>query len=183
MEEVNPIVKISTADYAFDNLDEMKEAGIERTNYLSIYTNDPSILLKLEPHASVLESDDDAAIQKGTTEKIKTVLAARKTYLTRFLQSGTVAGIFIGSSFWYLFPGWSNHDFRKVTIGLTALIVGLLWSWWAMTKSRTVYPTIHLSPKRARPNVLDRKKGDIVLALISAIAGAIVALVISKLIQ
>src|SRR5258708_4885041 len=136
MEEVNPIVKISTADYAFDNLDEMKEAGIDRTNYLSIYTNDPSILLKLEPHASVLESDDDAAIQKGTIEKIKQILAIRKTYLTRFLQSGTLAGMFIGSSFWYLFPGWSNHDFRKVTIGITTLVVGLLWSWWALTKSR-----------------------------------------------
>jgi hypothetical protein len=148
-EEVNPDIKISTADYAFDNLQEMKESGIEKTNYFSMHTTEPGISLKLEPYSSTLQCDDDVA-SKATIERIRFILLRRKRYLTRFLKSGVLAGIVIGFSSWYLLPGLANRDISKIAIGLITLIVGLLWSWWAIVKSHMVYPTIYLTARKKR---------------------------------
>jgi len=145
--KLNPNVKISTADYAFDNLEELKQAGIERTNYLFMHITEPSISLKLEPYTAALLRDEDTHDQKGAVENIRQVLFSRRQYLALFLQSGVLAGVFIGFSAWYLFPGVSRHDVGQITIGLTTLIVGLVWSWWAIIRSHTVYPTIYLSKK------------------------------------
>ena len=147
-EEISPDIRISTADYAFDNLQELKDFGIEKTNYLSMHTTEPSISLKLEPYSSTLQCDDGTAVQKATIERIRYILLRRKRYLTRFLKSGVLAGIVIGLSAWYLIPGFAGHDFGKIAIGFTTLLVGLIWSWWAIVKSHMVYPTIYLTPKK-----------------------------------
>jgi hypothetical protein len=149
-EEVNPDIKISTADYAFDNLQELKESGIEKTNYFSMHTTEPSISLKLEPYSSTLEWDEDAAKSKATIERIRFIVVRRKRYLTRLLKSGVLAGIVIGFSSWYLIPGLASRDTGKIAIGFITLVVGLLWSWWAIVKSHMVYPTIYLTPGKKR---------------------------------
>ena len=149
-EEVNPDIKISTAEYAFENLQELKEFGIEKTNYLTMSTTEPGISLKLEPYLSTLQCDDEATAKIAVIERIKYVLLRRKRYLTRLLKSGVLAGIVIGFSAWYLIPGFASNDFRKIAIGSTTFIVGLLWAWWAIVKSHMVYPTIYLTPRGVR---------------------------------
>lgn len=149
-EEVNPEIRISTADYAFDNLEELKASGIEKTNYLSMHTTDPSISLKLEPYSSTLQCDDSVAIQRATIDKIRHILFRRKRYLTRILRSGVLAGIVIGFSSWYLIPGIPGHDVRKILLGGITLVLGLVWAWWAIEKSHMVYPTIYLSPRNKK---------------------------------
>lgn len=179
--EVNPDVRISTADYAFENLEELKESGLEKTHYLSIEITEPNISLKLEPYLATLQCDDDTAVQRGTIEKIKSVLLHRKRNLTKFLQSGVLAGVCVGFSAWYLIPGLADHDVRKITIGLTTFLVGLVWSWWAIVRSHTVYPTIYISQRRTPPRFWEARKDEIILAIIAAIVGSVITLLISKL--
>jgi len=179
--EVNPDVRISTADYAFDNLEELKESGVEKTHYLSMEISEPNISLKLEPYLATLQCDDDTAIQRGTIEKIKNVLLRRKRNLTKFLQSGVLAGVCVGFSAWYLIPGLADHDARKMGIGLTTFVVGLVWSWWAIVRSHTVYPTIYISPRRTPPQFLERRKDEIILAIIAAVVGSLITLLVSRL--
>ena len=144
---LNPDVHISTADYAFENLDELDEAGIDKTNYLTMHITDPSISLKLEPYAAALNSDDNSDVPKEAIEKIRKILLRRTQYISRFLQSGPLAGFWIGFSLYYLIPGFTKNDMSMIEIGSGILLLGLIWSWWALIKSHTVYPTIYLKSK------------------------------------
>jgi hypothetical protein len=143
--EIKPDVRISTADYAFDNLDELKQAGIEKTHYLTMYITDPNVTLKLEPYSAALNSDDHSETPKDAIEKIKKILLNRTQYVSRFLQSGPLAGFWIGFSCYYLIPGITGNETKLIGIGAGILVLGLLWSWWALVKSHAVYPTIYLS--------------------------------------
>lgn len=173
---LNPTVMISTADYAFDNLGELREAGLDRTNYLSIYISNPDISLKLEPFFAALQSDDNTAASREAVESIKSVLLSRTQYLARFLQSGPIAGAFAAFSFWQLIPGFSKADVGKIMIGLIMLVVGLIWSWWAIARSHSVYPTVYLSDRKAPRHFFARRQNEIILAAVSAVVGAIITM-------
>jgi hypothetical protein len=147
LEEINPDVRISTADYAFDNLEELKQAGIDKTNYLTMHINDPGISIKLEPYSASLQGDEQSQDAKEAIDKIRKILLRRTQYISRFLQSGLLAGFWIGFSCYYLIPGITRNDATKIEIGAGILLLGLIWSWWALIKSHTVYPTIYLSTK------------------------------------
>ena len=147
LQEINPDVHISTADYAFENLEELKQAGIDKTNYLTMHITEPNISLKLEPYAAALNTDDNSEVPEEAIEKIRKILLHRTQYVSRFLQSGPLAGFWIGFSCYYLIPGFTANDAKLIAIGAGILTLGVLWSWWALIKSHTVYPTIYLSSK------------------------------------
>ena len=65
---------------------------------------------------------------------------------------------------------------------LTMFSVAALWAYWSFHSEFHKYSIIHIKRKRNEGNFLTRRKDDLILAIISASIGAILTILVTKLV-
>lgn len=86
-------VLISTSDYEFANVSELKSLKVDQINTLKISIREPHIWVSLEPSEARLYAANDDAMSRGLLEQVKQVFMARKRPFHRLRRTVFCLGL------------------------------------------------------------------------------------------
>jgi hypothetical protein len=72
-----------------------------------------------------------------------------------------------------------DRNYLALLEGVTLLMLSSLWVWWPL-KGVHGRRVIHLEMKSDAPNFFQRKKDELILSLIAAMIGALIAFAVTQ---
>ena len=184
--EASNDIEISTDEYELETIKEIKESDKEILNSLSIMIHEPYVSLELKPNEVWLYISEDEPVSRGVFEKIKQLLSSRRQKLywlakINWISGGMFYGAIAGSSVLFLGPGILEKNIYNILLGCSILILGLILSLWSYNLWMKRHSIIYTKRRIESTSFWNRKKDDIVLAIIFAIVGSIITLLITQL--
>lgn len=179
LQELVTDIEISTDEYTLTDIGELSKSNKEYFTFLKLATRDPYISTDLKPDGIWLYIAKDDTVSRGAFEKIKQILVKRKRPFAWLLHNSVIPGLFIG-----LALGWGlvQGSFVGRLLAISALILGVSWFWYGHRDRFEKYSLIIRKHRIEAPNFFKRKADEIVLAIIAAIIGSLLTLVVTKLI-
>jgi len=175
-------VQIRVGPYLLDDVAEMTELAERQVTDVIIQAHHPGIWIALCKSYARLEFDDDSPEARGVFEMTADVLRKRAPLPKWVVESSLIlSSVLLALVF---------------CLGIALLLVGkygpALWAFvgllgvaapfrYAYRLRNECYAVVFTTDRTEQPSFLVRHKDDIVLAIISAVTGAIVTLLISKL--
>jgi hypothetical protein len=185
LNEISDDVKISTKEYQFENIEEVKKIEGETINSLSFDTHRPGLSLTLEPGGIFLHVFSETPALRGIFEILKQLLHNRRRKFAWLYNdlSMVFGGVLIGGSTWFLFPGISKKNPYLISAGCACIILGVIYWWWSWQVYFRRYSTIFLKRRAELPSFWKDKRDQIILAIISAVIGSLITVVATKLLH
>lgn len=181
LQEVATDVEISTDEYTLTDIGQLPELKREFFTFLELATREPYISVNLKPNGIWLYIAKDDMVSRGAFEKIKRILVKRKRPFAWLLHNSVMSGLFTGLALNLLGWGFIQGSSVGRVLGIFALILGVWWSWYGHKDHFTKYSLIIPKHRIDEPNFFKRNADDVVLAIIAALVGSLLTLVIAKL--
>jgi len=178
--ELTGAIDIQTAGYRLANLEELPQLRTDTIDSLALRCHDPYVSLTIEPGRIWLYIDDNSPVQRGLFEKIKAYINSKYPLGRWVLDNSIMPGNLGGASLALLVMGAMRGSNLFLTIGIAGVILSFFWIWWAIFGVRKRRIMI-LTRRSEASNFLVRKKDDLILAIVSALLGALVTFVVTKL--
>lgn len=175
--QVSPTINITTSSHSFDGLEDLRENGPKTFHRLQIASSEPYITLDLQPYKIEIYISDDTPEERGILEQLKSRLLKCRAPLA-WTTSNRIGPFVFGATITALVI-WV----RPLWIASLALLPVLLLLLAGWRLSFNTYATIHLVTRAERPSFWERNKDQILLAIISGVIGAFIALAIQFLSQ
>jgi len=181
LQEVSKKVKISTNDYAFEDLKELVNKKYESINKLHISISDPYVSLDLESYGISLYIEKDEPISRGLFEKIKQILIQRKRPFGWLLTNWYLAGIFAGISIPLLIIGIEKNISSFIILGIIPFgCIAAIWTVYGLRNQSKSNSIIIPKYKNEAPSFIKRNSDKIILIIFSALAGGIITFLVEK---
>ena len=171
-------IMIQTDRMQFDNLQELGTLTVEQLFKLSISNDDVS--LSMEPNQIWLFAHNDGPIAQGQFEQIRRLVNNRSTIFKRILQRSSVSGIIAGIGIILTFDAVLASNTNKIILGILLISFAVGYGIASFRLNINRYSTIVLARKKDRPSFIKRNKDSIWIAIISAILGGLITVLISK---
>jgi hypothetical protein len=166
-------VEISTENYKFKSIEELKEhAGLQTLPVLQIHCHEPYVtidLTRMEARLYVSHGDHAASI----SHEIDPILAQCQRWLP-WAYSSWFATVYLivvfGSDYLFL---WGRTDTPSVIV-FQVLGLGFLWIMWAAFVSVRRSSVIRMQRRADRRPFVERNQDQLIMLLIGAIVGGMV---------
>lgn len=175
--EVSNKVEIIADEYKLDDSDEFSKLRKEMVDSLIIRSLEPWISLSIEYVDSNIYLDQDTALSRGILEKVKEILKRRRrrfSWLSRDNLVGVFFSLFSLVLFFLIYKGISQKSFLYILLGIFDLLFGSLFIRFCVKLGRNI---IYLKRHAESKSFWKRRKDEIIIAVISAIVGAVVTII------
>jgi len=186
LREVSPNVELSTDEHKFSDVKEWAEVKRDYFTNLQIATRNPYVSLDLSERSVWLYIAEDTPQSRGVFEKIKRFLMNRKhprQWLLNFWMPNLVLYIWIflfNLALWGRIPFWGSKSTVWTVSGICFL--GYAYWWWLTFRAQTRRYSIIVPKYRVdAPRFWKRNADKIVVAIIAAIFGSLLTLLIKAL--
>ncbi|MGA2466707.1 MAG: hypothetical protein ABSH06_20445 [Thermodesulfobacteriota bacterium] len=185
LKEISNDLEISTKDYQFENIEEVKKIERETINSLSFDTHRPGLSLTLEPDGIFLHVFNETPALRGIFEILKQFLHSRRRKFAWLYNPICMVfgGAIIGIATWFLLPGISKKNPYLISVGCACIILGVIYWWWTWQVDFKRYSTIFLKRRAELPSFWKDKRDQIIVAIISAVIGSLITVVATKLLH
>jgi len=178
LHEVSPNIIVSSKEYEFENIDDISKLENKTIHYLIMQINEPHIKLEFANSSISFYASKDDFYTRGIASKIKEVFAKRERPLM-WLFNPKVTGGIIGTSIALYFLKKEILPLRYIPlielVSYLLFVFGLLFGWYSMKIDFNRYATIHLENFKSKISFWQKNKDAILLAILSAIFGAILS--------
>lgn len=170
-------VEIETGEFKTSDPSELTDMASKfrsgRFPRVKISGHVPYVSLELLPQRARAYISEDSVEQRGVISKARDVLNRRKK-----LKPGLVSGFFV---FVLSTVGFNLIEDRQFTIGF--ILLGFAFLCWPVIVNLSMKNTVTVNTSRLsdRSHFFSRKRDDLILAMISAIVGGAIAIVVAKL--
>lgn len=181
LRSVSSDIRITTGQYALDNLGELPLLKREFLRELEITIREPHVSLECSHSGIWLYISDDNPISRGLFDKVREILLQRRRLLAPLGFVSGLGGALFSAGLFALFRGMIKaHAITVVgAILCLALAIGAIWySYWEQERG---YAIIIPKYEMDAPSFLKRNADQVALAVISAILGGLIALLLAKL--
>lgn len=162
--------------YSSEEFKNFKEPNIEQFHDIEVNSNGEKIYLNLR--LRVFEADiyisEHSSIGRGLLEKVSTIVTNRKKPLGWLYTNPFFIGIPIFLVLLMLEKG-------TYLMSLFVLSLAILWIFCAYKLTFEQYSTLYLKKRNQMPSFFERRKDEIVIAIISATLGALFTLFMTKI--
>ncbi len=186
LREVSPNVELSTDEHKFSDVKEWADMKRDYFTNMQVATRDPYVSLDLSKSSVWLYIAEDTPQSRGAFEKIKRFLMDRKPpgqWLLNFWMPSLVLNVSIllfNLALWGKIPLWGKNGIFLTVTGL--FMLGCVWWWWLAFRAQTRKYSIVVPKYRLdAPDFWKRNADKIVIAVISAIVGGLLTLLIKVL--
>lgn len=173
-------VEIEAAGYQLENLQELEKLSNETINELRIVGHAPLISLHFGPSSVYLFIDEDTHHQLGLFEEIKSFVNSKRRKLSWLTQSSLGPGLLVGLAFKFIPLNKNELTTYSVLLVSSMFILAIFWGWWSFHSYFKKYSIIYTKRTRKDGSFFQRKKDELVLAVISASIGAAITLLVTK---
>jgi hypothetical protein len=173
-------VEIEASGYALDDVSELENLSNEVINELHIQGREPYVSLHFKPNDVYLYIDEDTHHQIGVFEEIKSYVHSRRRKLSWLTQSSIAPGILGGIAFQFIPIEKDEITVYSVSFVVSMFTLAIFWGWWSFHSSFKKYSIIYTKRSRKDGRFIQRKKDDLLLAIISASVGAAITLLMTK---
>ena len=183
LREVSDKVEITAGEFSLDSADELSNIPQRSLDRLYVASAEPRVSLDLTGYHCVLRRGENTAETRGTFEKIKELLRARRRRAWLLAMSDLtmiiLASVFMLSFFAGLFLG---VPWLLVTSGVVfcALLVLVVWMLkWGVRRQSIVI----LQNRSETPSFWERNRDPILVRVIPTLVGVIVGSALTLLFQ
>lgn len=177
---VTESVEIQAGEFLVEPTDKLSDLGVPVFRELTIRTTKPAVLVILGARGAVITANDDDPSTRGVFEIVKDSLVTRERRFAGLRGHEMASGIILAMGLSAFL--WTSVLLAvRITIAFAGLTLGILMALPMLRGVRGTYSTIIAKPRSEGISFWRRKADDIVLALISAIIGALITLAITKL--
>ncbi len=172
-------IKIENEEYKFNSLDELKSLKKDFITDIKLSQSTPHVSISFTQSSVWLFASNDSLESVGIYEQIRNHILSRRRKLAWLTENSALGSMCIGFSIWFLL---FEHSLYSLFLALSLLTLGALWSWHSFRSTfkryAVIYPLIY---RKEHFGFFGRKKDEICLVIISAILGAVVTLILTKL--
>jgi len=180
LREVSPNVELSTDEHKFSDVKEWADMKRDYFTNMQVKTRDPYVSLNLSKSSVWLYIDEDTPQSRGAFEKVKRFLMERKPPGQWLLNAWMPPIVF--SLLWIPFDLalWGKNWALLTVTGI--FMLGNVGWWWLAVRAHThKYSVIVPKYRVEAPNFWQRNADKIVVAIISAVFGSLLTLLIKAL--
>jgi hypothetical protein len=175
IKEIDAQPKIQVEDFRLDNLEEMTSLKKDMLHEMNISSTRPYISLEMRPSWIRLYISEDKAESRGIFEKIRTILVSRKRPFTWIIHNSFLYSVWCILALYGVVWG-----VRLKSIILTAsfaiiFILAIVFTIYGINDQFKRYTIIIPKYKQDSPNFIKRNRDKIIIAIISAIIGAVLS--------
>ena len=182
LKEVNDNITLEGFDFYLDNIEELKDINETVLTELKISIRKPNLSVYLKPDGVSIYAGEDTAIHRGLFEEIKNQLKKHRRPFSLITHNTTVAfslaGALIGISISLITKTFTSFEYYRIIACCIIILASVVWSKITYSNRNNKYSIIYPKRRKEAPNFLKRQKDQIILALISAIFGALFTLLI-----
>lgn len=182
--QINNEVRIESSGYLLSDISELIKLNKNELNDLEISISSPHVSLDLNPDGIWLYAAKDDPIEVGLFEQLKQFLQANKRPLTIITQSSVLAGLTSGLLFGYYLQKNQQKTLYDTMLGLSIFILSVIWSWWSIfgadKRHTIIYPLLN---RNMQSSFFMRNKEPLLISGISAFIGAIITILLTKLLS
>jgi hypothetical protein len=181
LSEISPRIELSNHDHKFNDVKEWAEVKKAYHTDIQMGARGPYISLDMNERSVFLYIAEDTAQSRGVFEKIKRLLADRKPPGHRLLNPWMPA-IAFSVCLWALLFLASSITRWAILGAISTLLVGAI-GWWVLAwrfrfkKYSVIIPKYRIEA----PNFWNRNSDKIVVAIIAAVLGSLLTLLINSL--
>ena len=174
-------VDISTDEYVLDNIQELENISTEILTSMTIKSSSPYISLKLYDNSLQVYISNDDAISRGILEKIKQLLISRRrrTFFIYKTWFHSIYGAFGTLSWLIIITGLAKDNIPAILFGIIFAVIIYLMLKWSKKISFKKYCTIYLKKRIDTPSFWKRNRDQITIAIIAALTGGLVTLLLT----
>lgn len=171
-------VLIQTSNNQLDNVDELVSLRKDMLHDLKIYGRRPYISIDMEPNQIWLFVSEDTPESRGLFEKVKVVLLKCTRPFTWLLHSSFLNGIAWPLTILGAVLSWRMNSNLLTAFFAILFLLCVLWVVYGYYDRFNRYTVVVPRHRIDSPNFLKRNTDKIVLAIISALIGALVSYVL-----
>ena len=180
LREVSPDVELSTDEHKFSDVKEWADLKRDYFTNMQVATRNPYVSLGLSKSSVFLYIGEDTPQSRGAFEKIKRFLMDRRPPGQRLLNVWMPSLVFNVWLILFYLALWSKNWTLLTVTGI--FMLGCVWWWWRAFRAQTRKYSIIVPKYRIdAPNFWKRNADKIVVAIISAVFGGLLTLLIKAL--
>lgn len=172
-------LEIEASGYVLESISELEALNNEVINDLRIVGRDPYVAVHFKPSEVWLYTNGDSLQQIGIFEEVKSYVHSKRRKLTWFTESSIIPSLLLGALLSML-STLKDETKTSVLILVSMFFFSVLWLWWSFHSSFKRYSVIHTKRNRKDGGFIQRKRDDLLLALFSASAVAVITLVLTR---
>jgi len=178
-----PKIEIFADGFKLDDFSELSKINKENIVDFKISAHDPYLSVDFSGDSvSIFLSDEDDIKLRGLADKIGDILSERKSYFLRFFANTFAPNLLTLISLILIFSLIKESKTQLFLI-LFCILFTLLWFLWAFKISTKKHTLIYLYDHSSTSSFFKRNKDNIFLAVLSALTGGIITLVITWLLK
>ncbi len=181
LQKVSSEIRITTEEFKLENIGQLVDLKVDYLTQLKIESWNPYLSLELAPFQIWLYISDDEPTLRGAYEMIKAVLLQSKPIFPRWLYTPYVPAIFIGAFTILLLRLLPLGDVLGGALAALGLLGAVLWSVYGYVYATTKHSVIIPRYRVDAPSFLTRNSDRIIIAILSAVATAGAAFVVTRL--
>lgn len=174
-------VEIQSGDNLLDSLGELQSLKKEVLHDLTISGKQPYISVDMNPDSLSLYITEDTPESRGLFEKVKDVLVRCRRPFTWLLHNSFLSGIPWGFAVFFALLGAKTQSWSLATLSVILSLLGLIWVFYSIRDWSKRYTVIVPRHRIESPGFVKRNKDKILLAIFSAIFGALVTYLLTHL--
>jgi hypothetical protein len=175
LEEPCDRVEIQTGDKVLDSLDELQSLKKEVLHKLKISGWAPYISVDMSPNQIWLYIAEDTPESRGLFEKIKTVLVRCQRPLSGLFHSSSLVGLAWPLTIWGVVLGLKVDSVFLASMFGVLFLLTIAWAICGFRDWTRRFTAVVPKHRVDSPGFLKRNKDKILLSIISALIGALVA--------
>jgi hypothetical protein len=180
LREVSPNVELSTEEHKFNDLKEWAEQKRDYFTNMQLRTTNPYVSLQLKENEIWLFIVEDTAQSRGAFEKIKRILADHTRPSAKVMNPWMPSLVCNLCSISFFLTLWVK-DWTILSVTAILMLGCVCWLWWAFHTRFHKYSIIIPKYRTDAPNFWKRNSDKIAVAIIAAVFGSLLTLLIKSL--
>ena len=181
--EVSDEILLRTDEYDFEDATDLASLDQEFINALKITCSDPYLQFEFAPGWIRLYIGSDTPESRGTLEKVKAVLLARRRRLGWLRERWWLASWFWLAPVSLLFLGIESSAWLPIVAGIGGTCLFAVWLWWGYREALYRHSVIVLKRRKEEVSFWKRNSDRIIVGIITALVAGLLGSGLTLLIQ